>query len=274
MPSQTFHLTRPEGVVPAAPAAAQDPLPQYTRDPKLPSYLRPQDSVAIMVGSNSGYFNEKHAMIAAHENHRTCQKHSTMIPQALLVDAAASLCGYLYFTSLQARIALQQQSSLDLLSTLCSSLPENVDASLLHSCAHAISHEAESLLSSQSSYSHRLAIALVLFKAFLGFVLLTHASKVVKPFDYLVGSGAAHCLMLYLLVFVPVANLMQDAGLPNGTIWLRVMTKLLYLVAILSFVALTQWFLRLRRGRSPALPEDGDDDLLQSDDEKSAISLA
>lgn len=30
---------------------------------------------------------------------------------------------------------------------------------------------------------------------------------------------------------------MQDAGLPNGTIWLRVMTKLLYLVAIVGLSA-------------------------------------
>lgn len=93
-------------------------------------------------------------------------------------------------------MALQQQSSLDLLSTLCSSLPEDVDTSLLHTCAHAISHEAENLISSQNSYSHRLVIILVLFKAFFGYVLLTRASRVVKPFDLLVASGAIHCLML------------------------------------------------------------------------------
>lgn len=93
-------------------------------------------------------------------------------------------------------MALQQQSSLDLLSTLCSSLPEDVDTSLLHTCAHAISHEAESLIAGQSSYSHRLAIAVVLLKAFLGYMLLTRASRYVKPFDFLVASGAIHCLAL------------------------------------------------------------------------------
>lgn len=41
-------------------------------------------------------------------------------------------------------------------------------------------------------------------------------------------------LFQYLLVFVPVANLVQDAGLSNGAIWLRIMTKVLWLVALVS----------------------------------------
>ena len=93
-------------------------------------------------------------------------------------------------------MAIQQQSSLDLLSTLCSSLPEDVETSLLHTCAHAISHEAESLIAAQTPYSHRLVVMVVLLKAFIGYMLLSHVSRVVKPFDYLVASGAVHCLML------------------------------------------------------------------------------
>jgi hypothetical protein len=93
-------------------------------------------------------------------------------------------------------MALHQQSSLDLLSGLCSSLPEDADSSILHTCAHAISHQADSLLAMQHTCSHRLAILLVLFKAVLGFTILTRASHVVKPFEYLVASGALHCLLL------------------------------------------------------------------------------
>lgn len=93
MPSQTFQLSRPDSAV-----ALQDPLPQYTRDPKLPSYLQPQDGVSVMMGSRITY-DEKHAPAIVYDYDETREESSARVPQALLVDAAASLCGYLYFVS-------------------------------------------------------------------------------------------------------------------------------------------------------------------------------
>lgn len=90
MPSQTFQLSRPDGGL-----AVQDPLPQYTRDSKLPSYLQPQDNVSVM-GSSITY-DEKHAPAIVYDYDETREESSARVPQALLVDAAASLCGYLYF---------------------------------------------------------------------------------------------------------------------------------------------------------------------------------
>lgn len=92
MPSQTFLLGRPESTS----GAPETYLPQYTRDPKLPSYLQPRENTI------ADFEDEKQALYTSStvSLRRSSPEHkSTLIPQALLVDAATSLTAYLYFVS-------------------------------------------------------------------------------------------------------------------------------------------------------------------------------
>jgi hypothetical protein len=99
MPSQAFHLSRPCDVATAA-STAGEALPQYTREPRLPKYLQLQDGAATY--TQISILDEKNSLLLASEESLTAdmeEYESTMVPQALLVDAATSLCAYLYFVS-------------------------------------------------------------------------------------------------------------------------------------------------------------------------------
>lgn len=93
-------------------------------------------------------------------------------------------------------MALQHKASLDVLSTICSSMPDDADASVLARCSSAISQYHLTASYDFSGASHHVAIGLVALKAVIGFLILRFGSRHVRPFDYLVASGAAHCLML------------------------------------------------------------------------------
>jgi hypothetical protein len=93
-------------------------------------------------------------------------------------------------------MALQHKTTLDVLSTICASMPDDADALLLARCYNAISQFQANASFDLNTISHRLTIGLVLLKALAAFALLRYGSRYVRPFDYLVASGASHCLVL------------------------------------------------------------------------------
>ena len=96
-------------------------------------------------------------------------------------------------TSLQTRMALQQQASLDILQTVCGSFSPDSNSSIMSVCAHAVAHHQALQESVVPTFvSHHLVILAVVLKALFGCAVLKFAGKYIKPFDYLVASGAAH----------------------------------------------------------------------------------
>lgn len=93
-------------------------------------------------------------------------------------------------------MALQQKAFFDTLAAVCASTPEASDYALVHNCASALAHYQNTASLAEVGSLHYLVIAAVLTKALCGWMVLTHARRYIRPFDYLVVSGGAHCLML------------------------------------------------------------------------------
>jgi len=249
MPSHAFQLTRTEAI---------ESLPEYT---PVPFDAVPQRLSTILEmdeeDEEAGVAKPRFWTSWEMKNLLSVE-YATMVPQALLVDASTTLCTYLYFTSLQARMALQHKTTLDVLSTICASMPDDADALLLARCYNAISQFQANASFDLNTISHRLAIGLVLLKALAAFALLRYGSRYVRPFDYLVASGASHCLVLYGLFFVPVANLLSDGSISGAAVWIRIVNKVFWLLAVVAIFTVVHWsakvaFKSARRVQLPAL---------------------
>lgn len=104
--------------------------------------------------------------------------------------------------SMQARMVLLQRASFDTLATVCASMSaDSNDHALVHNCTLALSYYQSTASLVEVGGHHYLVIAAVAAKALLGWLLLSHARRYLRPFDYLVISGGAHCLSLVSDVF-------------------------------------------------------------------------
>lgn len=150
-------------------------------------------------------------------------------------------------------------------------MPDDADAGVMQICSKAMSKATASLAADSHTLpsllllsSHHFIIAMVLAKALLGYAIMRFGTRYIRPFDYLVASGAAHCLLLvsvlvkaaddslgapaaadpqlasssylqYFAFFVPVAAALDNAdSVAASTVWLRVMTKFFWLLIIVS----------------------------------------
>lgn len=135
------------------------------------------------------------------------------------------------------------------MSSICSHIPLDADDSVLEYCARGIANLQDSV--QQNSYvSHRSAILFTLFKALLGYLLLARVPSTIRPFDFLVVSGAVHCLALvrlplsldahtasrltqnvqYCLFFVPVAAHFYHQPISSESIWLTICVKFVWIL--------------------------------------------
>lgn len=257
MPSQTFLLSRPA-------SNALESLPVYTRTSPSTSGYHYDDRSATCLPTilemaeedcdedDEALYSTRPpaAYFSSWDLARLLRiEYASMMPQAVLVDASATLCAYLYFTSLQARLALQGQASLNLLSSVCNSMPVDADPSVVQICSKAMANAhaalANTLEPTETSLilllSHHVVIAMVLLKAVFGYSVMRLAARFVRPFDYLVASGAAHCLLLYFAFFVPVADALNGSTTAGSEMWLRVMTKFFWLLIACSAIGLVHW---------------------------------
>lgn len=101
-------------------------------------------------------------------------------------------------------MALQHEQFASVLGSLCEGSSSDGAAELCASSVVSLSGAASSF----AFASEWIIVALVLSKAFFGFVTLSCWPSLFRPFDFLVASGASHCLVLVstLLVYVTITG--------------------------------------------------------------------
>lgn len=139
-------------------------------------------------------------------------------------------------TSLQARMVIQQQASLDILQTVCSAAAStNPTTALVSLCGQAVEHSERIRDAIIPAFvSHKLVIASVAAKALLGYALLRFFPRHIRPFDFLVASGAAHCMMLYCFFFLPIADALEGIALSESSVWLHLANKFFWVILVVS----------------------------------------